>query len=97
MEEETYWQERLSREQHQLDLRHQSKMNVLVETEEMNLFALLKPKVGIDGNQYYVLYGEDLQSGIAGFGDTQMLAIYDWNKSFHRPINKKQHSQPLTP
>lgn len=89
MNEETYWQERLSREQHQLDYIHQSKMNVLVQNEEMNLFSLLKPKVGIDGNQHYVLYGEDLQRGVAGFGDTLMLAIYDWNKSFHRAVGEK--------
>lgn len=71
-------------------LQHQEKMNLIVEQEEYNRFAMLKPKVGIDGNQYFVLYGEDLQSGIAGFGDTLYLAILDFNKSFHKPIENKK-------
>jgi len=89
MNEETYWKEKLSREQHQLDYEHQSRMNALVQAEEMNLFSLLKPKVGIDGDQHYVLYGDNLQQGVAGFGDTLMLAIYDFNKSFHSAITIK--------
>lgn len=47
------------------------------------LFALLKPKVVKDGNQWCVLYGEDLQGGIAGFGDTIHEAVLDFNKQFH--------------
>lgn len=92
MNEETYWAEKLSREQHQLDYKYQAEMNALVELQEMNLFSLLKSKVGIDGNQHYVLYGEDLQSGIAGFGDTLYLAILDFNKAFHKPIIKPKLS-----
>ena len=68
-------------------LQHQEKMNVAAEQNEYNKFAMLKPKISIDGNQYCVLYGEDLQSGIAGFGDTLYLAILDFNKSFHKPLN----------
>jgi hypothetical protein len=69
-------------------LEHESRMNVLGQAEEMNLFSILKPKVSIDGDQYCVLYGEDLQSGICGFGDTIILAIRDFNASFTRK-NKK--------
>lgn len=50
---------------------------------------MLKPKVSIDGNQWCVLYGENLQDGIAGFGDTLYLAILDFNKSFSTPIKKR--------
>ena len=88
MQENEYWSEKLSREQNHLDYEHQSKMNTFVQIEEMNLFSLLKPKVSIDGNQWRVLYGENLQDGVAGFGYTLMEAIYDFNKSFHAPIAK---------
>lgn len=88
MEEQEYWSEKLSREQHQLDYTHQSKMNVLVEQEEYNLFALLQPKVSIDGDQWCVLYGENLQDGVAGFGDTVYKAILNFNKNFHKPIER---------
>lgn len=77
-----------SQRQHFEVLLHQDKQALIVEQLEMNLFAMLKPKVSIDGNQYCVLYGEDLRSGICGFGDTLMLAIYDFNKQFHKPIIK---------
>lgn len=60
----------------------QSRLSAAIEAEEMNLFSILKPKLFKDGNQFCVLYGEDLQSGIAGFGSTPRLAIYDFNKQW---------------
>ena len=33
-----------------------------------------RPKFGVDGDQYFFLLGEDLQSGVAGFGKTPELA-----------------------
>jgi len=69
-------------------LQHQEKMNILVEQVEYNKFMMLKPKVSIDGNQYCVLYGDDLQTGIAGFGNTLYLAILDFNQKFYTPVNK---------
>ena len=38
---------------------------------------------------YCVLHGNDLQEGIAGFGETIIKAIYDFNKQFHKPLNEK--------
>jgi len=60
----------------------QSRLNAAIEAEEMNLFAMLKPKIFMDGSQWCVLYGEDIQSGIAGFGDTPRLAVYAFNKQW---------------
>ena len=37
-------------------------------------FMLLKPKIYTDGDKWCALYGEDLQSGVAGFGDTPAQA-----------------------
>lgn len=61
----------------------------LYEKREMQLFAMLKPKFGLDGGQYFVLLGEDLQSGICGFGDTLILAIRDFNAQFHKKANQE--------
>lgn len=74
---------------HQQDILFQSELNLIVEKQEYNLFATLKPKVYRDGNQYCVLLGEDIMNGIAGFGDTIYLAILDFNKQFHinQPVN----------
>jgi len=57
------------------------------EQNEFNLFAMLKPSIQKDGNQWCVLYGEDLQSGIAGFGDSLHLAVMDFNSQWYKSIN----------
>jgi len=61
---------------------------IIVERDEYNLVSLLKPSISIDGNQWCVLYGENLQEGIAGFGVTAYAAVLDFNKAWHRPIQK---------
>jgi hypothetical protein len=67
---------------------HQEKMYILSEQFAFNLFALLKPKIFRDGNKWCVLYGEDIQSGVAGFGKTPFEATRDWNKQWHEEINQ---------
>jgi len=86
MTQEELLQVESSQRQWNETLQHQEKLNAIIQEEEYCLFSMLKPKFGIDGNQYYVLYGEDLQSGIAGFGDTLHLAVIDFNRQFHKPI-----------
>ena len=54
-----------------------------------NPSTLFKPKLSIDGDQWCALYGDDLQSGVAGFGDSPALAIADFNRSWYAPIPKR--------
>ena len=56
------------------------------EALNFNLFAQLKPKLAKDGNQWCVLYGEDLQVGIAGFGDSPHQAIMDFNSQWYNSL-----------
>lgn len=67
-------------------MKHQSEMNVAVQNEEINLFALLKPTIKIDGNQWVVLYGDNLQDGVAGHGKSPMEAICDFNKAWYEKL-----------
>lgn len=69
---------------HQADIVHQTILSNEVEKAEYNLLVLLRPKLSKDGNQYCLLYGENLQEGIAGFGDTPYLAMLDFNKQWHK-------------
>jgi hypothetical protein len=57
------------------------------------LFSLLKPRFGIDGNQFFVLLG-DLPTGIAGFGDTLHDAVGSWNTGFHKVMPKRNLPAP---
>ena len=71
------------RQNHEV-LRHQEAMYEACTGAEYKLFAMLKPKLYKDGNQWCCLYGDDLQVGITGFGDTPHKAILDWNANWHK-------------
>ena len=84
---DTHSHELTSRLHHDADIQHQSVMGRLIESEEYNLFTILKPKIYQDGNQWCVLLGENIMLGICGFGDSPYLAILDFNKSFGKKLN----------
>jgi hypothetical protein len=48
--------------------------------------VLYRPSLSIDGNQWCALYGEDLQSGVAGFGISPQHAMWDFNKNWHKVL-----------
>jgi hypothetical protein len=75
-----------SQRQHNEIMRHQSDITAHVEREEYNLFSLLKPELFIDGNKWCCLYGENIQDGIAGFGNTPWKSIIDFNFQWHEPL-----------
>ena len=70
----------------QRNIEHQKRLNIIIQTAEYNLFSILKPKLYRDGNQWCCLYGEDIQEGICGFGESPYKAIMDWNNSFFKSI-----------
>ena len=45
--------------------------------------AVMRPKVYPDGDMWCALYGDDLQMGVAGFGETPALACSDFDKKWH--------------
>lgn len=49
------------------------------EKEKNRPFILLRPKIYPDGNMWCVLYGDNLQEGVAGFGKTPQLASIDFD------------------
>ncbi|MEE3504879.1 hypothetical protein QN399_01135 [Pseudomonas sp. 10C3] len=48
--------------------------------------AVYHPALSVDGNQYCALFGADLQSGVAGFGDTPEAAMADFDKAWRAPL-----------
>lgn len=44
--------------------------------------AIYRPGISIDGNQWCALYGDNLQDGVAGFGDSPDLAMRDFDKNW---------------
>lgn len=50
---------------------------------------VFRPKLSIEGDQYCALYGENLQDGVAGFGDSPELAYAAFDKAWVSPLTKK--------
>lgn len=55
----------------------------LSEERQLKIINLLNPTFSKDGNQFCYLYGKDLQSGIAGFGDTPYKAMDSFCQAFY--------------
>lgn len=51
---------------------------------QRNPHVLMRPVIFPDGNQWCALYGEDLQQGVAGFGDTPAAAAMDFDANWMR-------------
>ncbi len=71
------------RRQHNETLIQQERIQVAYD---MAIVASLKPRIYIDGNKWCVLYGEDIQAGVCGFGDSPRNAIRDFNAAFDRKL-----------
>ncbi len=44
--------------------------------------VLFRPALSIDGGKWCALYGDNLQDGVAGFGDSPDAAARDFDKSW---------------
>ena len=51
--------------------------------ELLRPFRMMKTTVSLDGNQWCVLYGENLQDGVAGFGDSPDEASRSFDKAWY--------------
>ena len=51
---------------------------------------MLRPSIAIDGNQWCVLYGENLQDGVAGFGDSPEKAMRAFDCEWHKSLSTQE-------
>lgn len=47
-----------------------------------------RPRIYIDGNKWCALYGDNLQDGVCGFGDSPAEAMQDFDKEWFAKLNK---------
>lgn len=52
--------------------------------------AIYRPALSIDGNQWCALYGDNLQDGVAGFGDSPALAMADFDRNWFTKLPTKK-------
>ena len=58
----------------------------VTETRRGMWAVVLGARIFPDGNQWCVLYGNDLMTGICAFGDTPEKAIEDFEMAMRAPI-----------
>ena len=44
--------------------------------------AVFKPRLSVCGDQWCALYGDNLQDGVAGFGDSPADAMWDFDRNW---------------
>jgi len=77
-----------SQRQHHNELLFQQEQTLIGEKLDLNIFSILKPSIKKDGNQWCVLYGENIQEGICGFGDTPYKAILSFNGEWYKSLKQ---------
>lgn len=68
----------------------------MVEEQRLRPFMLLRPRMFPDGDHWCALYGDDLQAGIAGFGETPEKASEDFDKNWREyrlPVSAKREGK----
>ncbi len=80
MTQEDFYQIESSQRQHNEELRKEAERMDMYTINQLRIISALKCRVFKDGDMYCCLYGEDLQEGIAGFGETPYQAIIEFNK-----------------
>ena len=71
------------------DFSHQiSAMYESIEYESTRPCVMMRPKLSVDGNQWCALYGDNLQDGVAGFGDSPAKAMADFDRNWWKSIKK---------
>jgi len=48
--------------------------------------VMYKPKIMLDGNKWCALYGENLQNGVAGFGNSPAEAMANFNLEWDKKL-----------
>ena len=86
--------ELIERISHQFDISHAVEMVrnefVTVAYEMQRPSVIHKPKISLDGNEYCALLGDNLQEGIAGFGESPAKAFTDFDKNFYKDFKSNE-------
>jgi len=57
---------------------------------------MFKPALSIDNGHWCALYGDNLQDGVAGFGDSPHQAMLDFDSNWHKKLVKKEQINALS-
>jgi len=68
----------------------------MLATEAVNILeatynrpsAVYRPQLTLDGNSWIALYGDNLQVGCSGHGDSPDAAMWDFDKNWHKKVGE---------
>ncbi len=49
--------------------------------------VLMRPAISIDGNKWCAMYGDNLQGGVCGFGDSPSEAMQDFDRAWYAALS----------
>lgn len=75
---------------HYESLQHQAKLDYAITKSQLVFIEAFNLKPYIDGNQWCILLGENIQDGIFGCGDSPFLAINDFNNQMYKSLKKSK-------
>jgi len=52
--------------------------------------VIYRPSLSVDGGKWCALYGDNLQDGVAGFGDTPEAAMEEFDKAWKSSLAHKR-------
>lgn len=64
-----------------------------LNSELLRPSIMIKPRLFVDGDQWCALFGDDLQNGVAGFGDSPDYAYRDFDKNWREPLLKRSSAK----
>lgn len=79
--EELYWNERYNLEERNINIYYQDIGYMAIRPS-----TVYKPKLFRDGNQWCALFGEDIQSGVCGFGESPEKAFTNFDNEWSKKI-----------
>ena len=85
MNELEYWYNKANQDRINSDLQQQEIMGVLIQNSQLNLVVTLKPTLFKKGDQWCYLLGENVISGVAGFGNTPFEAALNFAENYYKP------------
>ena len=55
-------------------------------SEHQRPSTMMRPKLYKDGDQWCALYGDDVQSGVTGFGESPQQAMWEFDAAWYADI-----------
>jgi len=59
-----------------------------------DISGIIHLSISIDGNQWIALYGDNLQDGVAGSGDSPEEAMRNFDKAWFEKLSNREPSKP---